>query len=186
VELNLTKEQQLLLIGLVISIVIGLGVMAFRQAVPAAEEGVTIEQADPQKRSFLMVHVCGAVAKQGVFRVTSGSRLLDVLETAGGALPEADLSALNLAEAVKDGQKIVVPCRLPVSQAGPLDKTARININTATADEFDALPGIGKATAEKIVELRQKNGPFVRQEQIMEVPRLGKAKFEKIKDRLAL
>jgi competence protein ComEA len=185
-DLNLTKEQQLLLIGLVISIVIGLGVMAYRQLLPGRAAEVNLEQTGPETVSRVMVHVCGAVGRQGVFKVAAGSRLLDVLETAGGALPAADLSALNLAEIVKDGQKIVVPSRLPVSsttQSGPL---AKVNINTADAAEFDALPGIGKTTAEKIVELRQKNGPFVRLEQIMETPRFGKAKFEKIKEKLSL
>jgi competence protein ComEA len=185
-DLNLTKEQQLLLIGLVIAVVLGLGVMAFRQFLPGTAEGVSLEQAGPETVSQVMVHVCGAVGRQGVFRVAAGSRLLDVLETAGGALPAADLSALNLAEVVKDGQKIVVPSRLPVSSAAQDGPLAKININSASADEFDALPGVGKATAEKIVELRQKNGPFVRLEQIMEVPRFGKAKFERIKERLTL
>ena len=182
----MTKEQQLLLIGLTVAVVVGLGVMAFRQVIPGPSAGVSLEETGPEAVSRVMVHVCGAVGRQGVFKVAAGSRLLDVLETAGGALPAADLSALNLAEVVKDGQKIVVPSRLPVSSTTQSGPSAKMNINIAGADEFDALPGIGKATADKIVELRQKNGPFIRLEQIMEVPRFGKAKFEKIKDRLTL
>ncbi|MFA5112743.1 MAG: ComEA family DNA-binding protein [Candidatus Margulisiibacteriota bacterium] len=185
-NLDLTKEQQLLLIGLIVAVVVGLGVMAVRQFSPGQTGEINLEQPTGESNDRIMVHVCGAVARQGVFRVAAGSRWLEVIALAGGALPGADLSALNLAEAVKDGQKIIVPDRLPVKAGKSTEQSARVSINTAGVAEFDALPGIGKATAEKIVELRQKNGPFVRLEQIMEVPRFGKAKFEKIKDRLTL
>ncbi|MCU0641852.1 MAG: ComEA family DNA-binding protein [Candidatus Margulisbacteria bacterium] len=185
-DLSLTKEQQLLILGFIVALVVGLGVAAFRQLVPEAPSGIIMEQTAPAEDNRIMVHVCGAVGAEGVFRVKPGSRLLEVIEIAGGPLVDADISALNLAEVVKDGQKIIVPSRLPVSQSNQPGAVARININTAGVDEFDSLPGIGKATAEKIVELRRKQGPFVRLEQLLEVPRFGKAKLEKMKERLTL
>jgi competence protein ComEA len=195
-DLNLTKEQQLLLLGLIASIVVGLGVTAYRYYFTASPQGIVIEEPknQPTPAPTAMVHVCGAVRREGVYRLKLGGRLLEVLEAAGGALPSADLSALNLAEPVKDGLKVVVPVKREVVEGisgiqesrGSGTHASRVNINVADEKALDLLPGVGPSTARAIVEYRRTNGPFTRVEQIMEIPRFGKAKYERIKDRITI
>jgi len=188
-DLNLTKEQQLILIGLIVSIVVGLGVTGFRQLSGGASQAIVIEGGGKVDSSAsappIVVHLSGAVRREGVYRLKPGDRLLDLLALSGGALASADLSAINLAEPVKDGAKLFVPAKQSAVVDPPV-RTARININSANAEQLDSLPGIGRSTAEKIVEYRQKNGPFARLEQIMEIPRFGKAKYERIKGQITL
>lgn len=200
-SLEITKEQQLLILGLIVSLLVGLGVMAAKQFIPQGCDEITV--ADPQDAQpiTLLVHVCGAVRREGVYKLKPGDRLLSAISLAGGSLPLADLSALNLAEPVKDGVKIFIPLKQPMvrevvgeerpvgrkTQGKTQEKAAgRVNLNSASVDQLDDLPGIGKSTAEKIVEYRQKNGPFQKLEQLMELPRFGKSKFEKLKDRITL
>ncbi|MDD4178834.1 MAG: ComEA family DNA-binding protein [Candidatus Margulisbacteria bacterium] len=206
-DLKLSKEQQLLLLGLILSIIVGLGVMAFRNLAPATvNEDISIETPQETKPISLIVHISGAIRREGVYKLQVGDRLMDALKLAGGALPNADLSALNLAEIVKDGEKIIVPAKVELMHEeglgtgglgtnGTGDKgtkgtgvigNGKVNLNTANVEQLDSLPGIGKSTAQKIIEYRRKIGSFQRIEQIMEIPRFGKAKFGKIKERLSL
>ncbi|MFA6418808.1 MAG: ComEA family DNA-binding protein [Candidatus Margulisiibacteriota bacterium] len=142
----------------------------------------------PETAPKVEVHLCGAVRREGVYEVKSGDRLIDILNLAGGALPTADLSAVNLAEPVKDGQKIVIPLKVVLLlEAGcAVSPGGKVSLNSGDEKAFDDLPGIGASTAKAIVAYRRKNGPFTRLEQIMEIPRFGKAKFDRIKDRLVL
>lgn len=139
--------------------------------------------------------------REGVYKLKFGDRLLDAVNEAGGAVANADLSVVNLAEVVKDGEKIMIPIKqiaaesvsddqntsLPADKAktsaAPLQK---VNINTADEKALDSLPGVGPSTAQAIIEYRAKSGPFSRTEQIMEVPRIGKAKFERIKNKIII
>ncbi len=184
-DFRLTKEQQLLLLGLIASIVVGLAVMLVRPLFfDQQPQQMLIEQ--PQAAPALLVHICGAVKREGVFKLKPGDRILDALTLAGGALPTADLSGLNLAEPVKDGQKIIVPAKLTVIVQSNTAVGARINLNTADEKALDSLPGIGATTAKQIVDYRRTNGPFIKPEQIMELPRFGKSKFERIKGMITI
>ena len=192
-EISVSKEQQLILLGLVVSIVLGLGVMAYRQIAGGQEKEMEIE-ADPvtqkmgERTAAVVVHISGAVKREGVYRLNPGDRLMDAIALAGGAAPLAELSSVNLAEQVKDGQKINVPFKIEAtaSSGGLGTQAARIHLNSADEKALDELPGIGAQTAKTIVLYRRKNGPFTKVEQIMEIPRFGKAKFERIRDRLTL
>ena len=190
-ELGLSKEQQLILIGLIASIIIGSGVMLYRNYSNTCSNDPIIQPSSPPP---LMVHLSGAVKREGVYKLAQGDRLLDAVNLAGGALPNADLSAINLAEIAKDGEKIVVPVK-PTAIAGgsgdqgnggPGTLVGKVNINSADEKSLDSLPGVGPSTAKAIVEYRRTNGPFNRIEQIMEIPRFGKSKFERIKDRITV
>jgi len=193
--MNLTKEQQLILLGLIASIVVGLGVMAYRHFQGETTTAIVIENPKTSQPSVqILVHISGSVRREGVYKLKIGDRLLDVIKEAGGALPTADLSALNLAEPAKDGEKIIVPVKQEVLEriSGNPDtrisgtSQRKVNLNIADEKTLDSLPGIGPSTAKAIIEYRRTNGPFARIEQIMEIPRFGKSKFERIKDRITI
>ncbi len=112
---NLSKEQQLIILGLVVVIVSGLGVMAYRRFIPSESGDMFVSEPQANlpivKTPEIVVHVTGAVKKEGVYKLKPGDRIVDVLELAGGAEMRADFSSINLAEKVKDGQKIVIPVK---------------------------------------------------------------------------
>ena len=108
---NLTREQALILLGFALVILTGIGVMAFRHIFPSSslDEILITEPQINAPLAEILVHISGAIKREGVYKLQAGDRLMEVIKLAGGALPEANLSAVNLAEEVKDGQKIIVP-----------------------------------------------------------------------------
>jgi competence protein ComEA len=143
----------------------------------------------PGPPAALVVHVAGAVARPGVYELDDGARVHDAIAAAGGPVRRADPDALNLAAAVADGERIYVPRsgeNVPVAvkddpassaaPAGPID------LNHATVEELDVLPGIGPATAAAIVDHREQNGPFATVDDLEDVRGIGPAKLEAIRD----
>jgi competence protein ComEA len=142
----------------------------------------------------IQVYVSGAVVHPGVYAIPWDSRVQQAIHAAGGALADADLVRVNLAQRVYDEQQIYVPYKGEI--ATPLLPTAiprasgsvssapgqKININTASAGELEALPGIGPALAQRIVDYRQSAGPFQRLEDIKKVKGIGDGIFAQIKD----
>ena len=140
-------------------------------------------------RKFICVHIAGFVVNPGVYNVAEGARIYEIVRLAGGFLPEADESYLNLASVVFDGQKIMVLSKEEAKTAKPfvsqIDKETEkklININTATKEELMQLSGIGESRALSIISYREKNGDFKKIEDIMKIPGIKEAAFEKIKD----
>lgn len=149
----------------------------------------------------LTVSVVGLVVNPGVVEVPAGARVVEAIERAGGLLPEANPASVNLAAPLVDGQQIVVGTEaLPAGEmagdsgsaggsgagaagvAGPGGSDGKININTGTATQLEELPGIGPATATKIIDFREKNGPFASIDALEEVPGIGPAKVEALRD----
>ncbi len=145
----------------------------------------------------LMVYVSGAVARPDVYALAPQSIVKNAIEAAGGATAEADLTRLNLARPLQNGEQVHVPQKgeenLPPSPTSgeapptpspvqPPQPGAKINVNTATAAELEQLPGIGPVLAQRIVEYREAHGPFQSIEDIKKVSGIGEAKFEQIKD----
>lgn len=156
----------------------------------AEEEHATEETApgagDGQVET-VVVHVAGAVQAPGVVETAAGSRVFEVLEKAGGALPEAELSAVNLAAVVQDGQQILIPrvgeAPQPVNAAIPPEpgtQGALVNLNTADVTELEELPKVGPVLAGRIVEWRTQHGPFARPEDLDAVPGIGPAMLESL------
>jgi competence protein ComEA len=133
------------------------------------------------------VYVTGAVLHPGVVQLGVNTRVEDAVQAAGGCSSEADLKRVNLAAPLFDGQHLRVPAigeELPASAIDdkPGAPSERIDINTATAEELDTLPGVGEVTAARIVEYRQQHGPFRTVEAIMDVPGIGEAKFDGMRE----
>lgn len=163
---------------------------------PTEDHEVAAEATEEQAAVLLVVDVSGAVASPGVYELEEGSRVQDALLAAGGTTDDAALSSLNRASLVVDGQKIQVPSindKVNDSESGAAAPSspaqgdgAPISINSASAEELDGLPGVGPATAQAIVEFREKEGGFSSLEDLMLVDGIGEKKFEKLKDGICL
>ena len=146
----------------------------------------------------VVVQAVGAVVKPGVYRLPDGARVIDLVTAAGGPTNEADVGALSLAGKLTDGQRVVVPRpgeSIPSTTnapppAGNADArssrlpspSAPIDLNTASVDDLDRLPGIGPATAAAIVAHRDKHGRFANVDELSDVPGIGPAKIDAIRD----
>jgi competence protein ComEA len=136
--------------------------------------------------SVLVVDVVGKVTTPGVYRLPSGSRVADAVQAAGGALPGTDLSTLNLAALVSDGQQIAVgvpgaPVVVADGGGSGASSSGPVNLNTATAAQLDALPGVGPVLAQHILDWRSAHGSFTSVDQLREVSGIGEAKFADLK-----
>lgn len=160
-------------------------------------ESSTEKEEETQEK--IKVHIIGAIQDEGIIEIDKDSRIADVIEEAGGTTEEADLSKVNLAYEVKDGQKIYIPNleesieeEYVTEDAGegvlPEEhtKNEKVNINTAKQTELETLSGIGPSTALKIINYRNENGEFKSIEDIKNVPGIGESKFESIKEDICI
>jgi len=207
---NLTRVQQMFLLLLVAGLLIETGVLiwsgradrAFDNEIlldtqdslslssggkdaKAAENSETVET-EPDK---IKVYIAGSITKAGVYELNSDTRVEDVVKAAGGVTADADLSSVNLAQKLKDEDMIYIPKIGEAEQPSPSvvpsnlqQNDNKIDINKASVQELDTLPGIGPAKAQKIVDYREQNGSFKSIEDIQEVSGIGPATFENIKD----
>jgi competence protein ComEA len=147
---------------------------------------IPIEIAIPE----VIVDVAGAVNNPGVYSLPAQSRVIDALRAAGNGVTGSDLSDLNLARVVKDGEQIYVnPTVRTVNGKRIIKKViprGPININRASAKEFEGLAGIGPVIAKRIVEYRRVNGPFMTIEDLQKVSGIGSAKFEEFKSKVSV
>lgn len=134
------------------------------------------------------VDIGGEVKNPMLLQLPSGSRIDDAIKAAGGLTDKADLSNVNRAQLLEDGQKILIPTLGDSASAeeaqkiSDAQKDVKVNINTANDDELRTLDGVGPATAEKIINHREKNGRFKSIEDIMDVSGIGEKTFERLKD----
>ena len=134
----------------------------------------------------LVVYVVGAVRHAGLVRLPEGARVADALARAGGPTRHADLTLVNLAAPVADGQQIVVPARARSRRsgggAGGGQRGAKVSLASATLEQLDALPGIGPVTAQKILDWRQAHGPLRSVDDLDAIPGIGPARVEQLRD----
>ena len=151
------------------------------------------------KISEIIIHIDGEVVSPGIVTLNDGSRISDAISAAGGLTENADLTNVNLAYVLHDGQKIHIPnisdeknLQTVIQDAGNnvivSDSIAqpRININKASQSELESLPGIGSSIAMKIIEYRESNGKFKSIEEIMNVNGIGESKYNIIKDYISI
>jgi competence protein ComEA len=190
-ELPFSRRQ--LLVGVVV--VLLLLILAGRWLLhPGASASVPIPApvvpATTAAARAIVVDVVGAVRRPGLYRLSQGARIADVLARAGGATAKAQLELVNLAAPVSDGEQIVVPRRgavapsaggggAPGLQAGP------VHLNTATLEQLDGLPGVGPVTAQKILDYRQEHGAFASVDELDAIPGIGPARLEQLRDLVA-
>ena len=206
---SIGRRQQYIILLLLGVLVFGVGVRFALAKSNPAKTGYIEARGEVSKKARLFVHVSGAVQKPGLYQFEEGARIKDALDKAV-ALPEADIEALNLAEQMTDGAKIIVPAKgqqTQITSAGspvkPGNASAgkvaagktlskglapgeKVNINTADQGQLDKLPGVGPATARKIIDYRNANKGFKSVEEIKKVQGIGDKKYAEMKDYLTI
>jgi len=139
--------------------------------------------------SRIYIHVAGAVRRPGLYRLPAGTRVNDALAKAGGAKPSADLTLVNLAAPLADGQQVLVPARAPLATALATGSSASssatsgpLHLNSATLEQLDTLPGVGPTTAQRIIDYRSEHGPFASVDELDAVSGIGPARLEELRD----
>ncbi|NMA18231.1 MAG: hypothetical protein GX939_05690 [Clostridiaceae bacterium] len=142
-------------------------------------------------KRYVPVHLDGAVARPGVYYIEEDSILDEVIQEAGGLIPEADVTYINLAMKIDANIKIYVPRSdesfvdiIQRNESTSAKKNMYIDINRASMEELETLPGVGPSTAEAIILFREENGPFKSIEELMLVPGIKEGRFKRMKDRL--
>ena len=202
--MNLWEKKKLIAVA---ALVVVLAALSIWQSTPGKLEGGVIqggEQLAESKTKGLTVYVSGEVKNPGMYEMPAGSRAQEAIEKAGGMTLNANVNKVNLAKKCKDGMQINVPA-LSVKQAKTRavssqgrrsaglvnsaeveqENLTAVNLNSATIEELENLPGVGQTTAQKIIEYRQQHR-FDKIEDVMNVKGIGKAKFQKMKNYLEI
>ena len=179
------QKRALLIIGSLI-LVLSVFIVARGNSQPdKAMEVIPITITEPE----IFVDVTGAVNKPGVYTLTGKSRVIDAIKAAGDSAPGADLSTINLARVLNDGEQIYVDSTAVSGNGVRVSKAVRsgpININRATARQLDALDGVGPVIAQRIVDYRKINGSFLTIDDLQKVSGIGAAKFAQIKAKVRI
>jgi len=211
---NLTKVQRVIIIGaaVIMLLVIGYYIMHKTQQYStfdandalqgnSAAEGEQSGVLPPKESASktIIIHITGAVKTGGVIQLSEGDRIIDAIDKAGGITEDADLSKVNLAYVLEDGQKVYIPSLQDeeiiktvtdgsgddvIVDGDSASKT--VNINRANQTELETLSGIGPSTALKIIEYRKEHGNFKKIEDLLNVPGIGQAKFDAIKGQITI
>ena len=190
ITFSVSQKRSLLSIStLVIALSIFLVMRGATEEIPLVPEGLAVTEAVAQ----VTVDVAGAVKVPGVYTLPANSRVMDAIKAAGDKLKGADLSDINLARIVKDGEQIYIyppnksgsairisPQRAKAKATGP------IALNRASAKELESLDGIGPVLAARIIAYRNQNGPFLSIDDLMKVSGIGTVKFAQFKEKLRI
>lgn len=180
----------LLLGAAVASLLLSVGTGSADSPEPAPPPVFTPAPAPTTTISMISVHAAGAVRQPGLHRVPTGSRVADLIEIAGGVDDSIDIDRINLAAPVADGERVYLPRRgesvpVPAQSApapgGPGQSTGPLDLNTATQQQLEALPGIGPSTAAAILSARSVSGRFTSVEDLLDVRGIGMARLEQLR-----
>lgn len=160
------------------------------------EEPVASNSSEDSQETMIYVHLCGAIMESKVYQVNEGTRLVELIELAGGLSSEAAGDYINQASVVEDGQRIYIPTKKEIEENeefalfqeenSPTKSTGLVNLNKADAEELMSLPGIGQAKASSIIEYRNKNGKFTIIEDLMKVSGIKEGLYSQLADRITV
>jgi competence protein ComEA len=180
----------IVLVVVALAVSVGIGVVRSWGAADGSGEsggaGESIRAAtDAAELPSLYVHVFGAVARPGLYRLDDGARVVDVIAAAGGMTQDAEATAVNLARRLADGEQLQVPIigAVPVAGAAPgAASDGRVNLNTADVAALDTLPRVGPAIAQRIIDWREANGLFTSVDDLLSVPGIGDKMLASLRD----
>lgn len=206
---NLNNKQKII-IGIIIFIMIGVIIYYLYTNFQKTKEEIYISTQETETTNNItkedieenteeiVIHIAGAVKKEGIITIKEGKRIADAIEKAGGLKENASIKNVNLAYVLEDGQKIYIPTieeenekEIAIVTSGESGKMVEnsskkeskiVNINTANEEELQKIPGIGEATAQKIIEYRKENGKFKTIEELKNVSGIGESKFNQMKE----
>jgi competence protein ComEA len=194
-ELPISRRRALVVACVLVVVLIGGGRLLSRggSAAPPPPPPILPPATTSTTPARVVVHVVGAVRRAGLYRLSQGSRVADAVSRAGGATRKADLSLVNLAALVSDGEQVVVPRRGAAAVSGATGAGAGatgvlsgpVHLNSATVEQLDTLSGVGPVTAQKIVDYRQKHGAFTSVDELDAVPGIGPARLDELRDLVA-
>lgn len=151
-----------------------------------------------EEKVYIYVHICGAVENPGVYKLESGSRIIDFIQASGGLTSDGDGNYINQAEAATDGQRIYVPTKAELEAlaidnyitgngvASETERESVVNINKASEKELMELPGIGEAKAKSIIKYRDTNGKFSKIEDLMKITGIKEGLFNQISSKISV
>lgn len=151
-----------------------------------------------ENNNKIKVHIDGCVNKPGIIEIDEGSRIADAIDLVGGLTTDASIKNVNLAYELQDGEKIYIPSKeedrqnnentIQIISMGNRESKSngKININTASLDELQTISGIGKSTAQKIIDYRNENGKFKKIEELKEITGIGDKKYDIIKEQVTV
>ena len=216
--INLNKKQLAIMIGIgaiVISVIV---YYIYKISIPEEnyeqldivsendkEQNMGNVENQQEETDLIIIHIAGEVKNPGIVKIKEGARIADIIEKAGGLTEKANITNINLAYVIEDGQKITIPSKENIEEKdnqneyisnesgqgiieenpktnSTTTKNTIVNINKANSEELQTLQGIGESTAAKIIEYRKQNGEFKQIEDIKNVPGIGNSKFEAIKE----
>jgi competence protein ComEA len=190
--LSSLTRREMVLVGLLAVAALGGGGLWYVRSLPQPVE-IRAPTAAPSVEAspgVLIVHVAGWVRRPGVYELHDGDRVIDAIEAAGGPRKGAELAGLNLAALLTDAQQVLVPRAAEEGATAPMAPTdgtsggapELVNLNTATPEELETLPGIGEVLAGAIVAYREEHGPFTSVDQLIDVSGIGEVTLEEIRD----
>lgn len=188
-DLNISPEQKRALV-IVFALCLGLGGFFLLNSKPTAAPEIVQDLVIPIQEtatSEVIVNVAGKVANPGVYKLPMGSRVVDAISLAGNQLKGVDISDINLARVLVDGEQILIgtpPAAAAKKAAAKISTSNPLDLNRATAAQLDTLPGIGPVTAQRILDYRNKVGRINSVDELKKISGLGGAKFEEIKNLL--
>lgn len=199
---NINKNYIIILVG--ISLVILFIITAYILSINDTPENTyetleieaqTEEKTEEEPKEKIKIHIAGSVVNEGIVELEDGARIADAIKEAGGTTADANMEDVNLAYKLQDGQKIYIPnnneedyniINEKIGEGLQEEIVGKININTATQTELELLTGIGPSTASKIISYREENGEFRTIEEIKNVPGIGDAKYNNIKNEITV
>lgn len=176
-----SRPEQLLVLFVSAAVVLGAGALFVARRPPAS-----IRIFEAPVSTELVVQVDGAVARPGLYRLAPGARAGDAIAAAGGEASDADLSLLNRARLLRDGERLIVPRRTSGASSASAADPGGVDLNGSGVDALDDLPGIGPVLARRIVAHRERHGPFHRLEDLLQVEGIGPRLLDRLRPHVVI